>query len=66
MLEESARKQRRDAQLSYLVQKIAIVEAMTGQSIDHSLFDDPENDNTKTKNTLSDGDLAKLGIVRAG
>ena len=64
MLLEQERKRRRDAQWTYLVTKIAIVEAMTGEAVDHGLFDDPEED--REPETLSDATLMSLGFVMGG
>jgi hypothetical protein len=64
MLLEQERKRRRDAQWTYLVTKIAIVEAMTGEAVDHGLFDDPEAE--KTIEAITDAELASLGFVRGG
>jgi hypothetical protein len=46
------------------VTKIAIVEAMTGQTVDHGLFDDPEEQDEPK--TLSDATLMSLGFVMGG
>lgn len=64
MLLEQERKRRRDAQWTYLVTKIAIVEAMTGEAVDHGLFDDPEE--PKEVKAISDAELASLGFVIGG
>jgi hypothetical protein len=64
MLLETERKRRRDAQWAYLTTKIAVIEAMTGQTVDHGLFDDPEEQDEPK--TLSDATLMSLGFVMGG
>lgn len=64
MLLEQERSRRREAQWTYMVTKIAIVEAMSGEAVDHGLFDDPEAE--REVKTISDGELASLGFVIGG
>lgn len=63
LLVEREREKRRDAQMAYLVQKIAVAEVLNGKPIEHGLFDDPEEEPADTK-TLDDATLLSLGFAR--